>query len=191
MPALKTRAVMVCDDDLKLRLMDVRHAFEVWQAHTDRIVGTFPRHYNTDSDGGLVYDIDPAKQYSMILTKMMIISAEYLTAYSCLMPGEILAFIDANMNCEDIAMNFLVSALHGQPPIHINHVTTDYGVEQVDGISTKNKHSATRTVCMNEFARIMRRNPLVSRSSSMDPYRGVEFRAGYHPALVYKPPSES
>ena len=172
--------------------MDVRHAFTTWQQHPDRIVGIFPRHFNTGSDDSLVYDINPSKQFSIILTKMMVISSEYLTAYTCLLPGEMQAFVDANMNCEDIALNFIISALTGKPPVHVYHVTTDYGVQQVDGISTKQKHSyATRTACLNEFARILRRNPLTPAAGTMHAYRGDEHIADAHPALVYEAPGSS
>ena len=190
MAALKTRAVLICDDDLLLRLNDVQHAFRVWQANKDRIVGIYPRHYYT-GNGELKYNMDPLKDYSMILTKMMIIGSEYLTAYTCLLPGEMHAYIDANMNCEDIAMNFLISGLQGKPPIHVDHRTIDYGVWQVDGISLKNEDwREARNMCLNEFARIMKRNPLVSSSSTLYEYRGNSLKqTTHHPSLVYKRPS--
>lgn len=42
----------------------------------------------------------------------------YLYTYK--MPGDIKNWVDAHMNCEDIAMNFLVSHITRKPPIKVN-----------------------------------------------------------------------
>ena len=41
----------------------------------------------------------------------MLIHRRYLTIYTCLTPRNILAFVDALMNGEDIAMNAIVASL--------------------------------------------------------------------------------
>lgn len=42
----------------------------------------------------------------------------YLYTYK--MPGDIKNWVDAHMNCEDIAMNFLVSHITRKPPIKVS-----------------------------------------------------------------------
>lgn len=39
--------------------------------------------------------------------------------YTVGMPGDIRQWVDDNMNCEDIAMNFLVANLTNKPPIKV------------------------------------------------------------------------
>lgn len=41
----------------------------------------------------------------------------YLYTYK--MPGDIKNWVDAHMNCEDIAMNFLVANITGKAPIKV------------------------------------------------------------------------
>lgn len=41
----------------------------------------------------------------------MILATDYLYRYSCEMPAGVHEYVDKGMNCEDIAMNFLVSNL--------------------------------------------------------------------------------
>lgn len=43
----------------------------------------------------------------------------YLHAYTTEMPAEIRAVVEENMNCEDIAMNFLVSHIARKSPIKV------------------------------------------------------------------------
>lgn len=42
----------------------------------------------------------------------------YLYTYK--MPGDIKNWVDAHMNCEDIAMNFLVANITGKAPIKVH-----------------------------------------------------------------------
>ncbi len=41
----------------------------------------------------------------------MFIRSEYLFWYTCVMPEGVHAYIDRNMNCEDIAMQMLASGI--------------------------------------------------------------------------------
>lgn len=45
----------------------------------------------------------------------------YNYLYSLVMPQAIRDKVDEYMNCEDIAMNFLVSHMTRQPPVKVNH----------------------------------------------------------------------
>lgn len=40
--------------------------------------------------------------------------------YTTAMPGDIKEWVDEHMNCEDIAMNFLVANITGKAPIKVS-----------------------------------------------------------------------
>ena len=81
----------------------------------------------------------------------MFIRSEYLFWYTCLLPERIHANIDENMNCEDIAMQMLVTGMTNSPPIAVQvlKVIEDYGT--VKGISAKKGHINNRGACMSYF----------------------------------------
>ena len=45
----------------------------------------------------------------------------YNYLYTNAMPGDIKAWVDEHMNCEDIAFNFLVANSSGKPPIKVRN----------------------------------------------------------------------
>ena len=58
-------------------------------------------------------------RYSIMLTKFMFIRSEYLFWYTCILPECVHAYIDDNMNCEDIAMQMLASGMTNQAPVAV------------------------------------------------------------------------
>ena len=52
----------------------------------------------------------------------------YTYLYSHWMPQAIRDTVDQYMNCEDIAMNFLVSHITRKPPLKVHHVVVLYSV---------------------------------------------------------------
>lgn len=57
----------------------------------------------------------------------------YLYTYK--MPGDIKNWVDAHMNCEDIAMNFLVANITGKAPIKVHSVVTPFCVVDVSSLT--------------------------------------------------------
>lgn len=49
------------------------------------------------------------------------------------MPGDIKNWVDAHMNCEDIAMNFLVANITGKAPIKVRSYPTERGALSLPG----------------------------------------------------------
>lgn len=47
--------------------------------------------------------------YNIVLTKAAILHKSYLNEYVKVIPKEFLQFIDNNRNCEDLAMQYVVS----------------------------------------------------------------------------------
>lgn len=150
---LETKAVLIADDDIRVDLADMEYAFDVWRQHPQALVGTFPRLHHWNASAGeweyLVSSPDVPRTYSIMLTKFMFMSAEYLFDYTCLLPLRIHRGIDEWKNCEDIAMNFLVTAKTGQRPIAVLLPSEDFGT--TSGISWKGGHLEVRTQCLNRL----------------------------------------
>ncbi len=48
--------------------------------------------------------------------------------YTTAMPGDIKEWVDEHMNCEDIAMNFLVANITGKAPLKVRLLTKYIGI---------------------------------------------------------------
>ena len=57
--------------------------------------------------------------YSIILTKAAFLHHDYFGLYTSAMPSAIRSLVDSERNCEDIAMQFLISNSTGLPPVYI------------------------------------------------------------------------
>ncbi|KTG32981.1 hypothetical protein cypCar_00031938, partial [Cyprinus carpio] len=75
----------------------VDFAFIVWQSFPDRIVGYPARSHYWDSGKGRYYH----------------------HLYTYYLPTSLLSMVDQLANCEDILMNFLISAVTKLPPIKV------------------------------------------------------------------------
>lgn len=113
---IETECVLSLDDDMDLRQDEIVFAFRVWIEHRTRIVG-FPARYHARYDNEMFYNSNHTCQYSMILTGAAFIHKSYFYAYTYMLPEIIHKKIDEVMNCEDIAMNFLVSHITREPPV--------------------------------------------------------------------------
>lgn len=110
--------------------------FRVWRENRQKIVG-FPARHHARYDNQMYYNSNHTCQYSMILTGAAFIHKvclfifhdfldmyislmrfqSYFYAYTYGMSEVIREKVDELMNCEDLAMNFLVAHLIRQPPI--------------------------------------------------------------------------
>ena len=72
--------------------------------------------------------------YSIILTKAAFLHHKYFDMYTNAMPASIRTYIDEKRNCEDIAMQYLISNYTGLPPLYVKGHLSDYGA--LGGIST-------------------------------------------------------
>ncbi|KAL6296435.1 hypothetical protein ACE6H2_004577 [Prunus campanulata] len=183
-PSIKTRAVLVCDDDVEVDPKSFEFAFKMWGSNPDRLVGFFVRSHDIDlSKKEWIYTIHPDK-YSIMLTKFMLLKSEYLFRYSCA-GGPVMAhmrrIVDKMNNCEDILMNFVVADEVNAGPILVGaERARDWGdarndhddgdgngrhkligeVAQVGLSSRKGKHRKRRGECIGEFHRVLGRMPL-------------------------------
>ncbi|VDO06460.1 unnamed protein product [Rodentolepis nana] len=159
---IKTEAILMLDDDVTLRHDEIILGFRVWRENRDRIVG-FPArgHFWSAANQSWYYNSAHACEYSMILTGASFIHRYYLHAYTNEMPAQIREIVEQKFNCEDIAMNFLVSHITRKPPLK---VTTHWSFICTNCTSTLyngGSHIAVRSECINQFERIYGYNPLI------------------------------
>ncbi|KAM7535456.1 hypothetical protein Aperf_G00000096652 [Anoplocephala perfoliata] len=117
---IKTEAVLMLDDDVTLRHDEIVLGFRVWRENRDRIVG-FPArgHFWSSTNQSWYYNSAHSCEYSMVLTGAAFIHRYYLHAYTNEMPAQIREIVEQELNCEDIAMNFLVSHITRKPPLKV------------------------------------------------------------------------
>mmetsp|Transcript_49477 Transcript_49477/g.140182 ORF Transcript_49477/g.140182 Transcript_49477/m.140182 type:complete len:1156 (+) Transcript_49477:108-3575(+) len=124
---------------------------------------------------------NPHEGYSLMLTRAMMMHRDYLRLYTCGGTSEglnltvsnrfdqlrslILSIVEAEFNCEDIGMNFIVNAAmdtalsHGQQaaPLFVRplHKIGDFGKMGHTGLHQKKSHVATRSDCVNQMNRAL------------------------------------
>ena len=70
--------------------------------------------YHTYNKSSLHYESEWMSNISMVLTGVAFYHKYYHYLFTSQMPGNIKQWIDEHMNCEDIAMNFLISNTTGK-----------------------------------------------------------------------------
>ncbi|KAL1355761.1 hypothetical protein HN51_007745 [Arachis hypogaea] len=171
---IKTKAVLICDDDVEVHPRTLEFAFRIWSSNQDRIVGLFARSHDFDLNRKeWVYTVHPDR-FSIMLTKFMLLKSEYLYRYTC-GGGEKMAsmrrMVDSVRNCEDILMNIVVSEVAKVGPVLVGaRRVRDYGDARNDeggegygsgGLSgRKGEHRRRRGWCITEFHRVLGMMPL-------------------------------
>uniref|UniRef100_A0A8C9YGL2 Glycosyl transferase 64 domain-containing protein n=1 Tax=Sander lucioperca TaxID=283035 RepID=A0A8C9YGL2_SANLU len=115
-----TDAILSLDEDSVLSTNEVDFAFLVWQSFPERIVGYPARsHYWDSLRSRWGYTSKWTNDYSMVLTGAAFYHRYYHYLFTHYVPASLLTMVDHMANCEDILMNFLVSAVTKQPPIKV------------------------------------------------------------------------
>jgi glucuronyl/N-acetylglucosaminyl transferase EXT2 len=119
------------------------------------------------------YESEWTNEISMVLTGAAFHHKYWNYAYTTSMPGNIKDYVDAHMNCEDIAMNFLVSNRTGKAPIKVTprkkfkcHSRQCTNAEM---LSADTNHMIERSECINLFTKIYGTMPLKSVEYRADP----------------------
>lgn len=155
---VRTDCVLSLDDDSFLRHDEIEYGFRVWKENPSRLVGFISRSHKSNTSE---YDASSSScTYSMILTGAAFLHRWYLDFYTNIMSEQIREYVRLNMNCEDIAMNFLISYLSKQSPIKIGHRETFYCYNCQESLSSKVNHYNQRTECIKYFSNIYRSIPL-------------------------------
>lgn len=123
--AIETEAVLSVDDDAHLRHDEIMFGFRVWREHRDRVVGFPGRFHAWDQNyhNAWNYNSNYSCELSMVLTGAAFIHKHYTYLYTHWLPQAIRDKVDEYMNCEDIAMNFLISHLTRKPPVKVNTIS--------------------------------------------------------------------
>ncbi|XP_022651566.1 exostosin-like 3 isoform X2 [Varroa jacobsoni] len=159
---IETEAVLCLDDDGRLRHDELVFAFRVWRENRDRIVGFPGRFHAFDSiHKSWNYNSNHSCELSMVLTGAAFVHKFYLYAYTNYMQPEIRQIVDRLMNCEDIALNFLVSHLTRKPPLKVTSKWTFRCPGCPVALSEHDSHFLERHDCINKFSQIYGYNPLL------------------------------
>ncbi|XVF31239.1 hypothetical protein REPUB_Repub16aG0128300 [Reevesia pubescens] len=182
--SIRTRAVLVCDDDVEVDPKTVEFTFRIWKANQERLIGIFMRSHDIDimTLKQWIYTVHPNK-YSIVLTKFMMMKRDYLFKYSCeggAPMREMRSIVDKMRNCEDILMNFVVAEETNAGPLMVEAVRVrDWGdprneegdTEDDDGVrvrlvrevglsSRRVEHWKKRGDCITEFHKVFGKMPL-------------------------------
>nr|XP_012774456.1 exostosin-1 isoform X2 [Maylandia zebra] len=173
--AIITDAVLSLDEDSVLSTNEVDFAFTVWQSFPERIVGYPARsHYWDSSRSRWGYTSKWTNEYSMVLTGAAFYHRYYHYLFTHYIPASLLTMVDRMANCEDILMNFLVSAVTKQPPIKVTQKKQYKETMMTQGSKVSSRwadpdHFAQRQSCMNAFSHWLGFMPLVHSQMRLDP----------------------
>lgn len=160
--SIETEAILSVDDDSHLRHDEIIFGFRVWREQRDRIVGFPGRFHGWDSnETAWHYNSNYSCELSMVLTGAAFFHKYYSYLYSYTMPQEIRDLVDELMNCEDLAMNFLVSHITRQPPVKVTSRWTFRCPGCPVSLSEDDSHFQERHRCINFFSRVYGYNPLL------------------------------
>ncbi|XP_077565116.1 exostosin-3-like [Haemaphysalis longicornis] len=167
--AIETEAVLSMDDDVHLRHDEIVFGFRVWREARDRIVGFPGRYHAWDTESkSWHYSWSLSCELSMVLTGAAFLHKHYFYLYSYAMPQAIRDRVDEYMNCEDIAMNFLVSHITRKPPLKVTSRHKFECPKCTASLSYDNSHCEKRHNCLNFFARVYGYTPLLYTQFRLD-----------------------
>ncbi|CAB1321091.1 unnamed protein product [Coregonus sp. 'balchen'] len=124
---------------------------------TERLVGYPARSHFWDSNKerwGYT-----SKYYHFLFTNLFFLLRYYHFLYTNFLPASLKGMVDQLANCEDILMNFLVSAVTKLPPIKSSRASRWADPD----------HFAQRQTCMNKFASWFGGMPMVHSQMRLDP----------------------
>jgi len=170
-----TLGILSLDDDVLRPCVALDAAFIRWTRHPDRMVGFDARTHvivaddSVESNGGsnnsdtkwkygYMSTTESSNRYSITLPRASFIHRDYLDLYIMALPRPIYSYVAQNLECEDVAMSFLVSSLtDGKPPLLADYwaVKSMVKLYSTKKISGGKDHKATRDACVNDFARML------------------------------------
>lgn len=170
---IETEAILTIDDDIVMLTADeLEFGYEVWREFPDRIVG-FPSrtHVWDNTTQRWKYESEWTNQISMVLTGAAFHHKYWSYLYTTSMPGNIKEWVDEHMNCEDIAMNFLVANVTSKAPIKVTPRKKFKCPEctNTEMLSADLNHMMERSQCIDMFSSIYGSMPLQTVEFRADP----------------------
>jgi len=161
---IETDAVLSVDDDAHLRHDEIVFGFRVWREHRDRLVGFPGRFHAWDSPAkAWNYNSNYSCELSMVLTGAAFYHRYYNYLYSSNSQAmsDVRDLVDKLMNCEDLAMNFLISHITRKPPVKVTSRWTFRCPGCPVSLSEDDSHFQERHSCMNLLSRVYGYMPLL------------------------------
>ncbi|KAK5650261.1 hypothetical protein RI129_001290 [Pyrocoelia pectoralis] len=170
---IETEAILTIDDDIVMLTADeLEFGYEVWREFPDRIVG-FPSRTHVWDNVTLSwkYESEWTNEISMVLTGAAFHHKYWSYLYTTTMPAQVRDWVDEHMNCEDIAMNFLVANVTNKPPIKVAPRKKFKCPQCVNNemLSADMGHMVERSQCVDRFTKAFGRMPLKSVEFRADP----------------------
>ena len=172
---IETEAILSIDDDISmLTVNEIEFGYKVWREYPDRLVGFPGRYHNQaskDAPQTFHYQSQWNNDVSMVLTGVAFQHKLYSYMFTYKMPSSILKYVDERMNCEDIAMNFLVANLTRKAPIKVTarkrficaHCSSN------ESLWSETSHFIKRSECLKKFTQLFGNMPLESVEFRADP----------------------
>lgn len=159
---IETEAILSVDDDAHLRHDEIIFGFRVWRENRDQLVGFPGRYHAWDLEhNSWNYNSNYSCELSMVLTGAAFYHKYYNYLYSSVMPKAIRAKVDEFMNCEDLAMNFLISHVTRKPPVKVTSRWTFRCPGCPVSLSEDDTHFQERHKCINFFMEVYGYMPLL------------------------------
>lgn len=159
---IETDAIFSIDDDVEMRPDEILLGFRVWREARDRIVGFPARFHAWDAQNKQwLYSSEYSCELSMILTGAAFYHKYFGYLYTNWMPQIIRDKVDEYMNCEDLAMNFLVSHITRKPPIKVTSRWTFSCPNCPVSLWNDKTHFEERSKCINFFVKVYGYMPLL------------------------------
>lgn len=167
---IETEAILSVDDDAHLRHDEILFGFRVWREQRDRIVGFPGRFHAWDLNNNVAwnYNSNYSCELSMVLTGAAFVHKYYTFLYTYMLPQAIRDKVDEFMNCEDIAMNFLVSHITRKPPVKVTSRWTFRCPGCPVSLSEDDTHFQERHKCINFFSQVFGYMPLLNTQYRAD-----------------------
>lgn len=166
-PDIRTKAVLLGDDDTYYTKSDMEYAFKIWrEMGQNRLVGAWPRAARLTEQGTYRYGIPTTQMdYNMILTGLAFTHIAFMDYYSSddRIMSAVRRYVDRHFNCEDIAMNFMTQSLTGCPPMFVKGQNGAMQTEKPEGtprIGKGRPHAKRRNQCLVDFEFFFKKWPL-------------------------------
>lgn len=167
---IETEAILSVDDDAHLRHDEILFGFRVWRENRERVVGFPGRFHAWDTNGAEAwnYNSNYSCELSMVLTGAAFFHRHWTYLYTYTLPQAIRDKVDEYMNCEDIAMNFLVSHVTRRAPVKVTSRWTFRCPGCPVSLSEDDTHFQERHKCINFFAKVFGYMPLLNTQFRAD-----------------------
>ena len=137
-----------------------------WHSHS---------HQGHDDERQLVRTLRRVQPHSQGAELTRLARFASLHAYTCVLAPEIHRYVDMGKNCEDIAVNMMISGLTGLPPVCVEeHEVLDFGTSR--GISISSAFTHRRDQCTADLIKLFGRDTLIETREFVRPFDANKFR---------------